>query len=351
MSDWRLPENRREAFMRQYLFHLEHKSHPGLVYSWLPAISKAYGLDEDQLAWLVWLNGNTQNPAMSLLLLEAAPRAADWMKAVEFWDDNFKLMAWDTDRRHQKARFAQATAQWVQLCPNPAQGWETAASQGWDGVWAYSMGQPYMGRLSAWSMAEYARILLDRMPDANHLLLADRDGSRSHRNGMALLAGAPVEAAWWTWGDFVEWGGASIEQLDRLARSLLEEASDRSHQHPDVSYLTLESALCTWKSWHKPNRRYPNVYADMGYLRLKQAEARFGKRFELLWAAREKDLPAYLRLEDSPRDPGLAAVKQNLYRETGTPPMLHRAWPDMANPLNLDIDMGLAPERKDPKWS
>ena len=76
MTDWRLPENRREIFQRFYTCHLRWKAHPGLVYSWLPAIAGRYELTMAERAWLVWLNGNTQNPVTSLLLLEASDCSA-----------------------------------------------------------------------------------------------------------------------------------------------------------------------------------------------------------------------------------------------------------------------------------
>ena len=320
-----------------------------MVYSFLPAIAEAYDLDPDGWVWLAWLNGNTQNPAMSLLLLEAAPRPRDWQKAIDFWNENFKLMDFDTDRRHQKGKFGEATEKWArEFGQQPTTDWMDAGLEGWEATWKYSNSQPYMGRLSAWSMMEYARILLgnDFVPDMGSWLLDDKSGSRSHRNGVALVAG--YDSVYWE-ADDAEMLGI-VGQLTMFADELLEEARERNPGHPDVGRLTMESALCTYKSWHKPNRRYPNVYADMAYNRLKKAEARFGNRFDILWEARQKDLPEYLRLEDSPFDPGLVAVKQNHYLETGQVIMMDCEWPDMENSFNEGVHHGVHGIRKDPKW-
>jgi hypothetical protein len=350
MIDWRLPENRREAFQRFYSFHLKYKSHPGMVYSFLPAIAEAYDLDDDGRAWLAWLNGNTQNPAMSLLLLEAAPHPGEWQKAIDFWNDNFKLMDFDTDRRHQKGKFGVATEQWaMKFGLVPSWDWKREGAIGWQGAWKHSLSQPYMGRLSAWSMMEYARILLgpDVVPDMGSWLLEDKSGSRSHRNGIAVVAG--YDATYWE-ADVPDTLGI-VEDLDNFATLLLQEAEDRNPSHPDVGRLTMESALCTYKGWHKPNRRYPNVYADMAYLRLKKAEARFGKgRFDILWEARRRDLPMRLRLEDNPSDPGLVAVKQNHYLETGQVPMMSQEYLDMTSMFDHNVDIAAYGIRKDPKW-
>ena len=336
-SDWRDPQLRREAFQRFYTFHVRWKAHPGLVYSWLPALAKHYDLNQDGQAWLVWLNGNTQNPVTSLLLLEASGGSPErWEDAVGFWNDNFKSLEWDTDRRHQKSVFGRATEQWAQQYgPNAAMEWQTFPD--WKSCWQYSLSQPWMGRLSAWSMLEYARIMFGpNVPDMGSLLLGDKTGSQSHRNGLRLMSSFRGTEPWWdvpyyTWDNYTP---ELVEELELLGEDLLAEAWERNPNYAeDVTRLTLESALCTYKSWHKPNRRYPGVYADMAYLRLKRGEKHFGKRFQVLWDARQRDLPDYLRSED--RDVrGLSTLDpatQNHYRETGQPPYLWRMFPDMKN--------------------
>jgi hypothetical protein len=348
MTDWRLPENRRESFQRSYTFQLQHRNFPGMVYSMLPAVAEAFALDDDQRAWLAWLNGNTQNVVTSMLLLEVAPRAEDWPEAVAFWSDNFKALEWDADRRHQKSSFGKATESWfLDYGHHPAERWR---GLDWEEAWKHSLGQPYMGRISAWSMYEFARILLPGIPDVGSWFL-EESSSRSHRNSLCLLAGH--EGAW-------GWDGEQAEipflldlfpELDALAEDLLAEAQERN---PDVEVtrLTLESALCTWKSHHKPNRRYPNVYADMMYERIKKAEARMGRSLDLLWEIRQDTLPPELRLEDNPGDPGLSPVKQNWYRETGELMYLHRVFPDM-EPSGFEekVAAGAFGERKDKKWN
>lgn len=369
--DWRLPENRREAFQRSYTFSLKYGTFPGCVYALLPAIADAFDLDDDDRAWLAWLNGNTQNAVTSLLLLEAAPKWTDWKKAVDFWNEHFKQLEWDTDRRHQKSKFGEATTEWaadlMDIGESPASVWREVGRGGaWEHVWAYAKGLPHFGRLSAWSGLEFARILLgsDVVPDMGSWLLEDKSGSRSHRNGLALVAG--YDSVYWD-ADTADMLGV-VPELNELAEDLLSEAQGRNliqdchclppyadcthppEPDPNVSRLTMESALCTYKSWHKPNRRYPNVYADMMYNRIKKAEARFGRTLDLLWDARKRHLPPYLRLEDNPHDPGLAPEKQNWYLKTGEPVMLSWEYPDMESEFDATLAADGFPLRKDPKW-
>src|SRR3546814_3451638 len=70
--DHRDPSAREETFLASWEFHLRYRTHPGCVYHLLPGLAEHYGLDEDGRAWLAWLNGNTQNPVTSMLLLEAS---------------------------------------------------------------------------------------------------------------------------------------------------------------------------------------------------------------------------------------------------------------------------------------
>jgi len=342
MTDWRLPENKRKAFLAFYRFPLEHRSHPGCVYALLPAIAEAFDMDDDQKAWLVWLNGNTQNVVTSLLLLEAAPHPHQWQLAVDYWNENFKKLEWDTDRRHQKSKFGEATEAWWDIYgPLASHRWFEVGMMGWDATWDYAFGQPYLGRLSAWSMIEYARILFgDIVPDSDTWMLEDKSGSKSHRNGIAVVEGW-VGATYWDEGvpDML----GIVDRLNDFADQLLAEVD-----HPDAGRLSMESALCTFKSWHKPNRRYPNVYSDMMYNRIKKAEARFGRTFDLLWDARRAHLPPHLRLEDTPTDPGLCPTKQNWFLETGEVILI----PELGGSgFDEAVAVGAFGERKDPKWS
>lgn len=360
MTDWRT--DKREIFQRSYTFSLEYQNFPGMVYSMLPAIAEAYDLDEDGRAWLAWLNGNTQNVVTSMLLLDYAPRWEDWKDAVTYWNAHFKALEFDTDRRHQKSKFGEATEQWAEglrdRAESPASVWEEYR----DGktAFAYAMSQPYMGRISAWSYMEFARILLPFIPDVDGWYLKE-SSSRSHRNALCLLSG--YEEAWGWDREQAELPAilGLMEGLSDLGDDLLAEAERRNRRgtdvekggwsHPDVSRLTMESALCTFKSWHKPDRRYPNVYADMMYQRIKKAETRMKRDLSLLWDIRRESLPAPLRLEDNPGDPGLSPVKQNWYRETGEVHYLHMTFDDMElSGFEKAVAAGEYGERKDPKW-
>jgi hypothetical protein len=101
---------------------------------------------------------------------------------------------------------------------------------------------------------------------------------------------------------------------------------------------------------HKPNRRYPNVYADMMYNRIKKAETRFNRELPFLWEIREETLPIALRLEHQDYDLGLDPVKQNWFREHGEVPMMCVLFEDMKSGYDTGVYNGSFGHRKDPKW-
>jgi len=331
--DLRLPQYRREVFLRFYLWTIRTKSSPGGVYFLLPWLSRRYGWTPEQELWFAFLNGNTQHPVTSLVLHRACPDPsgrAGVEGMLRLFADNYGELPFDTDRRHWKTHFPQAVEGYLAAVQRyggtQARLWSAAVADGWQGSWKAASSLYGFGRLSAFSYLEYLRIY-GAAPECTDLMLSDRSGSRSHRNGLCIVSGR--DALDWHLsnpGFDGQYSREDIGELEDYAAGLLSEAQQRAAGKtwaPDVGYFTLESALCTYKSWHRPNRRYPGVYLDMLYNRLRSYEAgRFAALTEPFWEARQQCLPAYLRLEDNPTDPGLSPVKQNWYRTTGEVPVL-----------------------------
>jgi hypothetical protein len=346
--DYRLPEYRRDVFHDFYEFHLRHRAHPGCVYYLMPYLRETYDWDDEEAQWFAFLNGNTQNPITSLLLHRQSPRGlADHGRMLAWYHENYARLAFDTDRRYHKRSLEAAVDGYGKLVGRyggQRRLWDSQAALGWDRLWMVATSIPTFGRLSAFSYLEYVRIMGVDL-DCDDLMLEDRPGSRSHRNGLCIVAGL----------DRYDWHDSNpdfdglypadlLGYLAGEASLLLSEARERAAGKDwagDVSYLTLESTLCTYKGWHRPNRRYPNVYNDMLYNRILAAQAAFPEaNLDVFWEARAACLPAYLRLEDMPGDPGLAPVKQNHYRETGEVIVLGREYDRYWSSFDAAVDAG-----------
>lgn len=341
--DFRLPEYRREVFHKFYEFHLKYKAHPGAVYYLFPYIEQQNSLDKEQMLWLAYINGNTQNPVMSWLVFKRYPSPEEFIEksGKKWFNENWGRLQWDMDRRYQKKSFPDNVEwYWQETAVHTQVGYfglDTDKQADFQKCWhKVRNGFPTFGRLSAFSYLEYLRIVGMNI-DCDDLFLEDISGSKSHRNGLAIVLGR---------NDLDFRGNPSyqpgqIEWLTAEAKQLLEEAKARSRgknwEH-DVSYFTLESALCTYKSWHRPNRRYPNVYNDMLYNRIRWAEEHWPEEdFGIFWRARAFYLPSYLCLENNPRDPGLSKLKQNFYLETGCPVMMSKDYPEFDNEFDRSI--------------
>ena len=198
------------------------------------------------------------------------------------------------------------------------------------------------GRLSTFSYLEYLRIM--GLPiDCDDLFFEDKEGSRSNRNGLCKVLGR----------DVLDWhssnpefkGDYTPEQFAWLKKEgdLLLRAAKARHKgrefERDISYFTLESTLCCFKSWFRKNRRYPNCYMDMFHDRIKRMEQSWPEEdFSVFWEARKAYLSSCLRLEDNPADVGLKPLKQNWFQEHGCPPMMDKEWSCFRNGYNDEVD-------------
>lgn len=343
--DFRRPKYRRETFLRFYDAHLRWRAHPGCVYFLFPWLREYCAWSEEEELWFAYINGCTQHPPTSYLIWKRFPRVdtLDVGELTDWFNANFKRFPWDTDRRHQKAKFLACVQNYrAHLAGGSQREFFEGVGLDFPRMWRKVRDEFYsFGRLSTFSYLEYLRIA--GLPlDCNDLFLEDMDGSRSHRNGLAIVLGR----------DDLDWhksnpafdGRYVDDQLDWLTReaaTLLAEAKARAVGQPwehDVSYFTLESAFCTYKSMYRPDRRYPGVYLDMLHDRIKQTQQRWpGENLDIFWQARRDCVPWYLRQEDVPGDPGLASVKQNHFRLTGEMVVLGREDPTFTNAFDLGI--------------
>jgi Alpha-glutamyl/putrescinyl thymine pyrophosphorylase clade 2 len=350
--DFRKLEYRREVFLNFYEFHLRNGSHPGGVYFAMPWLADYNNMNQEQMLWMAFINGCSQNIVSTHIIMKQFPRLENtyYEDVTKWWNDNhihFKAgSGWDSDRKYfkiGKTGFPECVASYKKLIGNRTQTeffgelCKGTPYENFRNVWNAIKGNVLsMGRLSTFSYLEYLRIC--GLPiDCDSLFLDDISGSKSHRNGLCKVLGRDDLDDYEAENpDFPGYHKDTIKWLEEEGEQLLRVAKSRI-DHKDVSYFTLESTLCCYKSWHRPNRRYPNVYMDMMYNRIKYAEQEWGDRaVGMFWQMRKECLPKELRLEDNPNDPGLSKVKQNHYRLTGQPIMMSQMFPVYEN----DFDKG-----------
>jgi hypothetical protein len=347
--DFREPKYRREVFLNFYGFHLKYKAHPGAVYYTMPYISDVLNYTQEQKLWMAFINGCGQNIVTTKIILDEFPDLTTYNhKDFNKWfREHYTKLGWDTDRRYIKNKLEDVIEHYIKELDGRTQLEYFEGVMGtkdphinFEKLWHNVMTNFYtFGRLATFSYLEYLRIVGLNI-DCNSLFIDDIDGSKSHRNGLCKVLGRD-DLDWHTKSN-PDFKGYTKEQLNWLkeeGESLLNDAKEKFKDEPfynDISYFTLESTLCCYKSWHRPNRRYPNVYNDMFYGRIISAENKWNgeKDFSIFWEARKKYLPTKLRLEDNWQDCGLKPEKQNHYLTTGEVIMMDDEYPYYQNQFN-----------------
>jgi hypothetical protein len=337
-KDYRLKENRREAFLKFYEFHLRYRSHPGGVYQLIPYFSEKYKWSTETCLWAASLNALTQYWPTTIALMQRAPaplNEAEWVKFDEWFQSSWYSLPFDSDRKWQKVECPKA----VRVLSEKAKEYgslQNFYTGDFKTLWGRARNELHsLGRLGAWSGLEFIKIAGRGVLDFEYdtLMLRDMSGSKSHRNGLCILLGHDEL----DWHDKLnpefdgKYSGKMLSWLEREGEALLVECRGLFKYEDfiaDVGYETLESALCCYKSWHRPNRRYPSVYNDMLYSRLLEtAEKNPSLDLTPFWEARAKYLPERLRIECNKEHPQygsktLSKKLQNLYRETGQIPFI-----------------------------
>jgi len=325
MIDYRENHNRRETFLKFYEYHLKNRAHAGAVYYAFPHIFETMQMDIEEKLWFVYLNGCSQNVVSTFLLWSHTPRLEniDLAEFSSYFRENYKRFGWDTDRRYHKNKLEQCITSYIENIGDISDqegyfrnlGGSEDKYANFRSIWNAVIDKfAYFGRLSTFSYLEYLRIAGINL-DCDQLFIDDISGSKSHRNGLSKVLGR--DDLDWTKDNHVTYSGDLLRWLEQEGETLLEEARQRI-DHPDVSYFTMETTLCCYKGWHRVNRRYPNVYNDMFYDRIRKAESEWPEKdFSIFWDARSKYIEPHLLLERNPLDKGLCRDKQNHYRLTG----------------------------------
>lgn len=347
--DFRLPQYRREVFLRFYTFNLKYRIQPGCVHYVIPHIIAKHGLSREDALWFNFLCMSPGNLITGYTFFRRWPsfKTANWTAMKKFFEKNYDKLGWDTDRRWEKNNWPQLldcykalinkygsqSAYYDAVYERAKNGGAGERTRNFEAAWK-DVRRDFQGfgRMTTYSFLERLRIAGEPL-ECPSLYLEERSGSKAHRNGLLKVLGR----------DDLDWhksnpdfdGRYSNEMIDWLTdegAQLLAEARKRVplKQQRDATYLTLESTFCTYKSWFRRNRRYPNVYNDWMLNQIRLAE-RLGDDLSIFYEARQKHVPRHLRAEDVPGDPGYCTAKQNWFLDTGQVINMDHDWPEFAN--------------------
>jgi len=324
MKDYRLPENRAEYFTKLYEMNLRHGVLPGLVYTYLPELSLRYGWEPEQELWFAAINGHTQNPITSLRIFNQMPdplaNKPDWIRFSDWFNENWATLQFDTDRVKNKRNTIKGLWSYSALMRKHGSGVDMYRNKSYAECWQVANSIVSFGRLSTFSYLEYVH-LLGHGPDCDDLMFGDKDGSKSHRNGMMFLLG--LDHLVWDKRQPNGYDGSydfpkMVPWLNAKAADFLSEFSAKFPNLDDAGNFTLESNLCTCKN-HYFRRRYPGVYSDMAWERIQWYDERGMSEFtEVFKDIRAESLPDWLRVECDKKAPP-RAKRASQFMDTGFP--------------------------------
>lgn len=321
MKDYRLPEHREEYFTALYRMNLEHRVMPGLVYLYLPELAHLEGWNNEQKLWFSFIQGNTQNPITSYRIFREFPEqprtTEEFKRITDFFNSNWDTLSFDVDRRYSKKMFPDAVVRYHALVREA--GSQKALLTGdfdelWNKVYHFFHG---FGRLASFSYLEYVKIM-GFGDQCTNLFLEDKSGSKSHRNGLLFLLGMDDLV----WDKRLGNGQTGeYENFKKMCSWLGTEANAYLRrcgiQHEDLGYFTFESQCCTFKNGFF-KRRYPGVYADMAWDRIKWYEDRGMNDVTKPFRKMREALPDWLREECEDKSVS-REEKASKFADTGVP--------------------------------
>ena len=297
--DYRLPQNRREAFIRWYAWSLQYKDCDPAVWA-TNYLNDRYEHNDEQRLWLCWLYGNTYYlPTAWVLMNEFPDFELATVDRMEQWNTaNYKRLRYQTDTKWNKGHLPSMFASYQKFIGEESQREKIESYYGdnesinfnnlWEGV---KSSLHKFGRYSTWFYLQHLKHTAGVEIDPTSLMLNDYSGSRSHRNGLLYVLGMEDNID-------QKLTANQYANLESESTSILEEMNSR---YPSLSgqidFFTMETALCAFKKiFRERHGRYLGYYLDRQSEEIKKVESDgwYGIEWEVLWQARDETLDTRL---------------------------------------------------------
>lgn len=315
--DYRLEQNRREAFIRWYAWSLKYDDCDPAVWA-TNYLNKRYEHNDEQKLWLCWLYGNTYYlPTAWILMNEFPDYELATVDRMEQWNtSNYKRLRYQTDTKWNKGHLPEMFASYQQFIGNRSQRerfesyYIGSPEENFNSLWNVLKENLHkFGRYSTWFYMQHLKHTADIDIQPSSLMLDDYDGSRSHRNGLLLAIGQD--------NDYDrKLSKSEYRNLESISNSFIDEMVDRFPElKDDINFFTMETCLCSFKKIFRTHHgRYLGYYLDRQAEEIQQCEKDgwYGIDWDVLWQAREETID--LRLDHRR---GIDKEKYSSFMNTG----------------------------------
>lgn len=338
MLDYRLTENRREAFIRWYAWSLEHNDCDPAV--WITNyINKRYEHNDEQRLWFCWLYGNTYHlPTAWVLMNEFPDFELATVDRMEQWNTaNYQRLRYQTDTKWNKGHLPTMFASYKEFIGNRSQRealesyCKGSPEENFDALWDAVKGSLHkFGRYSTWFYLQHLKHTANIRIQPTSLMLDDYSGSRSHRNGLLFAIGKDEDYD-------RKLSTAEYGFLESISTGIIREMVNRfSHLESQIDYFTMETCLCSFKKiFREREGRYLGYYLDRQSEEIKKvsADGWYGIEWDVLWQARAETLDHRLATRDN-----IAKEKFPYFVKTGKIDRMEWMFED-EEPMKIGLEM------------
>lgn len=293
--DYRLKENRKEAFIRWYAWSLEYRDCDPAV--WMTNyLHQRYEHNDEERLWLCWLYGNTyQLPTAWVLKNEFPDYELATVERLEWWNaENYKKLRYQTDTKWNKGHLPVMFESYQKLIGDRSQREFFNSILGdnerlnFDILWKIIKDNLHkFGRYSTWFYLQHLHSTAGIPLVPSSLMLNDYSGSRSHRNGLHYAIGED---------QYIDrrLDEGHYDRMEAEASEILLETKERfPHLIRNIDFFTMETCLCSFKKiFREHHGRYLGYYLDRQSEEIQKAEGDgwYGIEWDVLWQAREETI-------------------------------------------------------------
>lgn len=290
--DYRLKENRKEAFVNWFGWSLEIEDCDPAIYMTNYFFDR-FEFNKEQKHWLVWIYGTTYHfPTSYVIWNEFPDMHLVGVDRLKKWnDENYPRLRYQTDTKWNKGKLPDQFVSYKDWVGGRTQ--EEAFGehivqdkyQTFENLWEVANSWHKFGRYSSWFYLQALKQCAGVEMEVDSLWLHDYSGSRSHRNGLCYAVGKE------------DWIDAKLnkEQLSFLNKEAEEMLLETKSRFPNVAekadYFAMETCLCSFKKlFRKRDGRYLGYYHDRqaGEILKVQKDNWSGIDWNPLWQAREE---------------------------------------------------------------
>lgn len=298
--DYRLTQNRREAFIRWYAWSLKYDDCDPAVWC-TNYLHNRYEHNDEERIWFAWLYGNTyQLPTAWVLKNEFPDFELATVDRITQWNTtNYKRLRYQTDTKWNKGHLPSMFESYQKFIGNRSQRevmesyYEGTEEDNFDALWGVIKNSLHkFGRYSTWFYLQHLKHTADIRVTPTSLMLDDYSGSRSHRNGLHLALGQDNDYdRKLTSGEYAN--------LEAQAHEILCETEARFPELANqIDFFTMETCLCSFKKiFRAKHGRYLGYYLDRQAeeIQMAQGDGWYGIDWDVLWQSRNETID--LRLD------------------------------------------------------